>query len=132
MGGGEHVPADARRLRLCCRVRRRAQVPREPALSRCADLDEPDPLVPRRARARLAAPLLGRFYARASADFTLSGLSGAWRSRTPVALKNAFATAAGMTRIVGSPAPLGAISGGSISTISIALGAFCLSELGVP
>ena len=42
-----------RRLRLCGRVRRRAQVPRDAALSGRTDLDESDPLVHRRARARL-------------------------------------------------------------------------------
>src|SRR5207302_3161235 len=68
--------------------------------------------------------------ARDSAAFTLSALSGALRRRTPVASKTAFATAAGTTRIVGSPAPDGATSGRLISTTSIAAGASCISRIG--
>src|SRR2546426_1824033 len=68
--------------------------------------------------------------ARESAGFTLSALSGALRRRTPVASKNAFATAAGITRIVGSPAPEGASSGRLISTTSIAAGASSISRIG--
>ncbi len=45
-------------LRLCRGIRRRAQVPRDPALPGRADLDEPDPVLHRRARARHAALLL--------------------------------------------------------------------------
>src|SRR6185503_7076421 len=60
MGGRQCVPADPWRLRLRRRVRRRAQVPREPPLPRRADLDQPDPLLPRRARARPAALVLTR------------------------------------------------------------------------
>src|SRR5574341_1931780 len=66
----------------------------------------------------------------ASSDLTLSGFSGARRARLPVASNNAFATAAGITRIVGSPAPVGAISGRSISTTSIDSGASCISRIG--
>ena len=54
VGGGECLPAVPRRLRLRGRVRRRAQVPRDAALPGGADLDQPDPVVRRRARARLA------------------------------------------------------------------------------
>src|SRR5262249_20928761 len=50
--------ADARRLRLCRGVRRRAQVPRDAALSDRADLDQFDPVLPRRARPRPAAVVL--------------------------------------------------------------------------
>ncbi len=55
LAGGGHVPADPRRLRLRHRVRRRAQVPRDPALPDRADLDQPDPRLPRRARPRPAS-----------------------------------------------------------------------------
>src|SRR3984893_17635839 len=58
LGGGRHVPADPRRLRLCRGVRRRAQVPRDAALSDRADLDQSDPVLPRRARPRPAAVVL--------------------------------------------------------------------------
>src|SRR3974377_1599732 len=37
-------------LRFCERVRRRAQIPRDPALPGGADLDQPDPVLHRRAR----------------------------------------------------------------------------------
>jgi hypothetical protein len=47
-------------------------------------------------------------YARASAALTRSGVNGTRRSRTPVASKKAFATAAGMTRMAGSLALVGA------------------------
>src|SRR4051812_41356030 len=67
---------------------------------------------------------------RASAALTYSGLSGTRRMRTPVASKNAFATAAGMTRIDGSPAPLGAISGRLMSVTSIDSGASAISRIG--
>src|SRR5262249_2036990 len=58
LGGGRHVPADPRRLRLCRGVRRRAQVPRDAALSDRADLDQSDPVLPRRACSRPAAVVL--------------------------------------------------------------------------
>ena len=58
VGGGERLPADVRRLRVRGGVRRRAQVSRDAAVSGRADLDEPDPLVHRRARARACR---GRF-----------------------------------------------------------------------
>ena len=58
VGGGERLPADVRRLRVRGRVRRRAQVSRDAALSGRADLDEHDSLVHRRARARPAEVVL--------------------------------------------------------------------------
>ena len=58
VGSGQRLPADPRRLRLRRRVRRRAQIPREPPLPGGADLDQPDPVLPRRARARPAALVL--------------------------------------------------------------------------
>ena len=65
LGGGRHVRADPRRLRLRRGVRHRAQVPRDAALPDRADLDQPDPVVSRRARARFAEVVLtvpaGRF-----------------------------------------------------------------------
>ena len=42
----------------------------------------------------------------ASAAFTRSGVIGYWRSRTPVASKNALATAAAVAPITSSPAPV--------------------------
>ena len=75
LGGGRHVRADPRRLRLCRGVRRRAQVPRDAALPGGADLDQshPRPISPstcwtcrgridRQARRRFVhlAPLAGR------------------------------------------------------------------------
>ena len=60
LGGRRHVPADPRRLRLRRGVRHRAQVPRNPALPDRADLDQPDPVLSRRARARPAAVVLNR------------------------------------------------------------------------
>ncbi len=60
LGCRRHVPADPRRLRLRRGVRHRAQVPRDQALSNRADLDQPDPVLSRRARARPAAVLLKR------------------------------------------------------------------------
>src|SRR5205085_385203 len=50
VGGGERLSANARRTRLRRGVRRRAQVPRDAALSGGTRIDEPDPLVHRRAR----------------------------------------------------------------------------------
>ncbi len=58
VGGGECLPAVPWRFRLRRRVRRRAQVPRDAPLPGRADLDQPDPVVRRRARARLAPSLL--------------------------------------------------------------------------
>ena len=58
VGSGQCLPADARRVRLRLRIRRRAQVPRDAPVPGGADLDEPDPVVRRRARARLAAIVL--------------------------------------------------------------------------
>ena len=58
MGGGQRLPADPRRFRLCRRVRRRAQVPRDAALPGGADLDQPDPVLRRRACPRHAAVVL--------------------------------------------------------------------------
>src|SRR5438046_7489853 len=58
MGSGRHVSADPRRLRLCRGVRHRAQIPRNAALSDSADLDQFDPVVPRRTRSRAATFLL--------------------------------------------------------------------------
>ena len=61
LGSGQCLRADPWRLRLCRRIRRRAQVPRNAALSSCADLDQSDPVLRRRACAR-PAPLLLRTY----------------------------------------------------------------------
>src|SRR6266852_5607225 len=58
VGGGRHVRADAWRLRLRRGIRRRAKIPRDAALPGGADLDQPDPLLSGRARARPAARLL--------------------------------------------------------------------------
>ena len=58
VGRGRHVRADAWRLRLRGGIRHRAQVPRDAALLGGADLDQSDPLVSRRACARLAAVVL--------------------------------------------------------------------------
>ena len=61
MGGGRGLRADPWRLRLRRGIRHRAQVPRDPALPGGADLDQPDPQLPRRARAGNAAlVLIGR------------------------------------------------------------------------
>src|SRR6185503_12062759 len=70
------------------------------------------------------------FYVAPSAAFTRSGLSGALRMRTPVASNTALASADGIMRIEGSPAPLGATSGRSMSTISIDSGASGISRIG--
>ena len=59
LGSGQRLRADPWRLRLCGRIRRRAQVPRNAALSSRADLDQSDPVLRRRACAR-PAPLLLR------------------------------------------------------------------------
>ena len=58
LGGRRHVRADPRRLRLRRGIRHRAQVPRDAALPDRADLDQPDPVLSRRARARPAAVVL--------------------------------------------------------------------------
>ena len=58
LGSGERLPADARRLRLCLRIRHRAQVPRDPAVPGGADLDQHDLQLRRRACAGLAALVL--------------------------------------------------------------------------
>ena len=58
VGGGQRLPADPRRLRLRRGVRCRAQVPRDAPLPGRAGLDEPDPVVHRRARARHAEVVL--------------------------------------------------------------------------
>ena len=60
LGGRRHVRADPWRLRLRRRIRHRAQVPRDPALYRGADLHQSDPVLHRRACARLAAVVLKR------------------------------------------------------------------------
>ena len=64
VGSGQRLPAVPRRLRLRQRVRRRAQVPRDAPVPGRADLDQPDPLVRRRARARPAALVLRRLIMR--------------------------------------------------------------------
>src|SRR4051812_15390117 len=58
VGSGEHLPADAWRLRLRARVRRGAQVPRDAPVPGGADLDQPDLCVRRRAPARAAEEFL--------------------------------------------------------------------------
>ena len=58
LGSGQRLHPDLRRLRLRGRVRRRAQVQGNAPVPGRADLDQPDPLLRRRARARFAALLL--------------------------------------------------------------------------
>ena len=58
LGSRQRLRADPWRLRLCRGIRRRAQVPRDPALSGGADLDQSHSVVHRRACARHAALLL--------------------------------------------------------------------------
>src|SRR4051812_18508752 len=58
VGSGEHLPADAWRLRLRARIRRGAQVPRDAPVPGGADLDQPDLLLRRRAPARAAQEFL--------------------------------------------------------------------------
>src|SRR5688500_9812514 len=58
MGSRERVPPNSRRTRLCRRVRRRAEVSRDPALPGGPSLDEPHPLLRGRARARHAEVVL--------------------------------------------------------------------------
>src|SRR5436190_819940 len=57
-GGGERRRPDARRIRICGGVRRRAQVPRNAPVSGGAHLDKSDSRVRRRARARITAIVL--------------------------------------------------------------------------
>ena len=61
---------------------------------------------------------------------TRSGENGTRRMRTPVASKIALAIAAATGRIDGSPAPDGAMSGWSISTVSIFSGVSVMSRIG--
>src|SRR5688572_19111241 len=58
MGGSRHVRADPWWLRLRRGIRHRAQISRDPALYRGADLNQPGALLPGRARARPAAVVL--------------------------------------------------------------------------
>ncbi len=58
VGGSERRHPDTRRLWVCRRIRRRAQVPRDAPLSGGPDLDQPDPLLRRRARARVTEVVL--------------------------------------------------------------------------
>ena len=58
LGSGQRLHPDLRRLRLRRRVRRRAQVQGNAPVPRRADLDQPDPVLRRRARARPAALVL--------------------------------------------------------------------------
>src|SRR5204862_4400226 len=58
VGSGQCLLADVRRLRFCERIRRRAQVSRDAPISSCADLDQSDSVVRRRARARPAEIVL--------------------------------------------------------------------------
>ena len=67
LGGGRHVRADPWRLRLRRGIRHRAQIPRDPALHRGADLDQSGAVLRRRARARPAEVVL-------SSALPLSGL----------------------------------------------------------
>ena len=67
LGRRRHVRADPRRLRLRRRIRHRAQIPRDPALYRGADLDQSGSLLHRRACARTAEVVL-------SSALPLSGL----------------------------------------------------------
>ena len=60
LGRRRHVRADSRWLRFRRGVRHRAQVPRDAALHRGADLDQYGAVLPRRARARPAQILLVR------------------------------------------------------------------------
>src|ERR1700693_1785004 len=64
MGGRRGLRADPWRLRLCRGIRHRAQVSRDPALPGGADLDQPDPVLSGRARARAAALLLAHVSAK--------------------------------------------------------------------
>ncbi len=58
LGGGQCLYPDPWRLRLCRGIRRRAQIPRDAALSGGADLDQPGAVLRGRARARHAALVL--------------------------------------------------------------------------
>src|ERR1022692_2320780 len=57
-------------------------------------------------------------HARTIAAFTLSGVNGTERKRTPVAAKTAFEIAAGTTAADGSPLPQGFSSGRSMRSIT--------------
>jgi len=57
LGSRQRLPAIPWRLRLCHRIRRRTQIPRNPPVSGCADLDQPDPVLRRRTHPG-PAPLL--------------------------------------------------------------------------
>src|SRR6266571_1678925 len=111
---------------------RMGRLPRRPARLACWPTDFPGSfrsgLNKTPGRARRFKEL--ETQARASAALTRSGVRGTRRSRTPVASKNAFATAAGITRMEGSPAPLGGTSGRLISTTSMASGASPISRIG--
>ena len=65
-----------------------------------------------------------------SAALTRSRVNGTRRIRTPVASKNALAIAAGITRVVGSPAPRESSSGRLILWILISSGASAASRIG--
>ena len=58
LGGGQRLRADPWRLWFCRGIRRRAQIPRDPALSGRADFDQSDPVLSGRACAGHAALLL--------------------------------------------------------------------------
>src|SRR5207253_9270486 len=58
VGGRQRLHADSRWVRVCQRVRHRAQVPRNTALPGGADLDKPHLLVRRRTSARTSAVVL--------------------------------------------------------------------------
>ena len=58
LGGGRHLPADPWRLRLLGGIRRRAEVPRNAPLPDCTDLDQSDPRLFGRTRARPAPVVL--------------------------------------------------------------------------
>ena len=75
---GQRLPAVPRRLRLRLRIRRRAQVPRDAAVPGRADLDQPDPHLRRRARARPAALVLMRRMMRPST----ASPSSRWSTRS--------------------------------------------------
>src|SRR5262249_34945891 len=55
---------------------------------------------------------------RVIAALTFAGVKGIWRTRAPLASNTAFAIAANVGRLDGSPAPPGGRSGRLISTIS--------------
>src|SRR5215831_17001898 len=61
---------------------------------------------PRDAPHIVHADVLYAYVFAASAAFTRSGVIGYWRSRTPVASKNALAIAAAVAPMTSSPAPV--------------------------